>query len=425
MCDRALHYPVSHAQDYSAILQIALEEKPMDLNLNAEELRFRDEFRAWLEANIPAEWAAYREQHESSRERFDFLRAWQKQMYEAGWTGISWPKEFGGRGASLIQQTIFIQEMARAGAPPLINVLGLSLLGPTLIAYGTEAQKQRFLSNILSADEIWCQGYSEPNAGSDLAALRTEAVLDGEHFVVNGQKTWTSFGHYADWCFAVVRTDPDLAKHKGLTYMLVDMHSPGVSVRPLKQMTGESEFNEVIFQDVRVPLDNVVGKVNGGWEIAIATLMFERGTLGASLQITFKRQIERLIELSRTIKRNGGVAADDPIIRQKLAQIYTEIEVFRLNQMRTLTRMSKTGVPGAEGSIQKIFWSEMNQRMQQAAMEILGPYGQLTNDSEYSIDHGHWAHAYLRSRGNTIEAGTSEIQRNIIGHFVLGLPKSY
>ena len=397
----------------------------MDLNLTPEELRFRDEFRAWLEANIPAEWAAYQEQHESSRDRFDFLRAWQKKMYEAGWTGISWPKEFGGRGASLIQQTIFIQEMARAGAPPLINVLGLSLLGPTLIAYGTEAQKQRFLSNILSADEIWCQGYSEPNAGSDLAALRTEAVLDGEHFVVNGQKTWTSFGHYADWCFAVVRTDPDLPKHKGLTYMLVDMHSPGVSVRPLKQMTGESEFNEVIFQDVRVPLDNVVGKVNGGWEMAIATLMFERGTLGASLQITFKRQIERLIELSRTLKRNGGVAADDPLVRQKLAQIYTEIEVFRLNQMRTLTRMSKTGVPGAEGSIQKIFWSEMNQRMQQVAMEILGPYGQLTNESEYSIDHGQWAHAYLRSRGNTIEAGTSEIQRNIIGHFVLGLPKSY
>jgi alkylation response protein AidB-like acyl-CoA dehydrogenase len=307
----------------------------------------------------------------------------------------------------------------------LINVLGLSLLGPTLIAYGTDAQKKRFLSNIMSADEIWCQGYSEPNAGSDLAALRTEAVLDGDHFVVNGQKTWTSFGHYADWCFAVVRTDPDVPKHKGLTYMLIDMHDPGVSVRPLKQMTGESEFNEVILQDVRVPVENVVGKVNDGWNIAIATLMFERGTLGASLQITFKRQIERLIELSRSIKRNGGVAADDPIVRQKLAQIYTEIEIFRLNQMRTLTRMAKTGAPGPEGSIQKIFWSEMNQRMQQIAMEILGPYAQLTHESDHSVDHGQWAHAYLRSRGNTIEAGTSEIQRNIIGHFVLGLPKSY
>jgi alkylation response protein AidB-like acyl-CoA dehydrogenase len=397
----------------------------MDLNLTSEELRFRDEFRAWLEVNIPAEWASYQSQHESSRERFEFLRAWQKKMHEAGWVGISWPKEYGGRGASLIQQSIFIQEMARAGAPALINVLGLSLLGPTLIAYGTDAQKKRFLSNIMSADEIWCQGYSEPNAGSDLAALRTEAVLDGDHFVVNGQKTWTSFGHYADWCFAVVRTDPDVPKHKGLTYMLIDMHDPGVSVRPLKQMTGESEFNEVILQDVRVPVENVVGKVNDGWNIAIATLMFERGTLGASLQITFKRQIERLIELSRSIKRNGGVAADDPIVRQKLAQIYTEIEIFRLNQMRTLTRMAKTGAPGPEGSIQKIFWSEMNQRMQQIAMEILGPYAQLTHESDHAVDHGQWAHAYLRSRGNTIEAGTSEIQRNIIGHFVLGLPKSY
>jgi alkylation response protein AidB-like acyl-CoA dehydrogenase len=395
----------------------------MDLNLTPSEQSFRDEFRAWLKANIPSDWDA--SGFDDSEHRFEYLRAWQKKMYEAGWVGLSWPKEYGGRGATLMEQTIFIEEMARAAAPPLINVLGLSLLGPTLIAYGTEAQKQRFLPNILSADEIWCQGYSEPNAGSDLASLRTEAVLDGDHFIVNGQKTWTSFGHYADWCFGVVRTDPNAAKHKGLTYMLIDMRSPGVKVRPLKQMTGESEFNEVFFQNVRVPAENVVGEVNGGWQISIATLMFERGTLGASLQITFKRQIERLIELSRRIDHNGRPASEDSSIRQKLAQIYTEIEIFRLNQMRTLTRMARTGVPGPEGSIQKIFWSEMNQRMQQVAMEILGPFGQLTRESEYAVDHGQWAHAYLRSRGNTIEAGTSEIQRNIIGHFVLGLPKSY
>jgi alkylation response protein AidB-like acyl-CoA dehydrogenase len=398
----------------------------MDLNLTPQEQSFRDEFRAWLAANIPEGWGtADAHAPEDSKERFDFLRAWQKKMHEAGWVAVHWPKEYGGRGASIIEQAIFIEEMARANAPQLINVLGLSLLGPTLIAYGTEAQKKRFLQNIMSADEIWCQGYSEPNAGSDLAALRSEAVLDGDHFVVNGQKTWTSFGHYADWCFGVFRTDPEAAKHKGLTYMLVDMHSPGVSVRPLKQMTGESEFNEVFFKDVRVPVENVVGKVNDGWNIAIATLMFERGTLGASLQITFKRQIERLIELALTLDRGGRPASEDPIIRQKLAQIYAEIEIFRLNQMRTLTRMSKAGVPGPEGSIQKIFWSEMNQRMQQVAMEMLGPYGQLTSESPHAVDHGQWAHAYLRSRGNTIEAGTSEIQRNIIGHFVLGLPKSY
>jgi alkylation response protein AidB-like acyl-CoA dehydrogenase len=398
----------------------------MDLNLTPQEQQFRDEFRAWLSENVPADWKQFESRdEESSRERFEYLRAWQKKMYEAGWVGIHWPKEFGGRGATLIEQTIFIEEMARASAPPLINVLGLSLLGPTLIQYGTEDQKRRFLANIMSADEIWCQGYSEPNAGSDLAALRSEAKLEGDHFIVNGQKTWTSFGHYADWCFAVVRTDQDAPKHKGLTYMLIDMRSPGVRVRPLKQMTGESEFNEVFFENVSVPVEQVVGRVNDGWNIAIATLMFERGTLGASLQITFKRQIERLIELSRKLTRNGRPASEDPVIRQKLAQIYAEIEIFRLNQMRTLTRMSKTGVPGPEGSIQKIFWSEMNQRMQQTAMELLGPYGQLTRESEYAPDHGTWAHAYLRSRGNTIEAGTSEIQRNIIGHFVLGLPKSY
>jgi alkylation response protein AidB-like acyl-CoA dehydrogenase len=398
----------------------------MDLNLTHEEQLFRDEFRAWLEVNIPEGWSGVDvREPESSQDRFVFLRAWQKKMADAGWVGIHWPKEYGGRGASIIQQTIFVEEMARSSAPPLINVLGLSLLGPTLIAYGTPEQKKRFLANILNADEIWCQGYSEPNAGSDLAALRTEAVLDGDHFIVNGQKTWTSFGHHADWCFAVVRTDPEAPKHKGLTYMLIDMHAPGVDVRPLKQMTGESEFNEVFFENVKVPVDNVVGKVNSGWEIALATLMFERGTLGASLQVAFKRQLDRLVELSRSIKRNGKPASEDPIIRQKLGQIYTEVEIFRLNQMRTITRMAKSGVPGPEGSIQKIFWSEMNQRMQKTAMEILGPYGQLTRDSSHAIDGGQWVHHYLRSRGNTIEAGTSEIQRNIIGHFVLGLPRSY
>jgi alkylation response protein AidB-like acyl-CoA dehydrogenase len=399
----------------------------MDLNPSPAEQRFREEFRAWLEANQPENWSAggFIVEPPSAEARFEFLRAWQKKMHQAGWVGIQWPREFGGRGASLAEQTIYLEEMARAGSPQLANVLGLSLLGPTLIAYGTEAQKKRFLPKILSADEIWCQGYSEPNAGSDLASLRTEAVLDGDHFVVNGQKTWTSLGHHADWCFAVVRTDAEAPKHKGLTYLLIDMRSPGVTVRPLRQMTGESEFTEVFFENVAVPAENVVGNVNSGWDIAIATLMFERGTLGASLQVTFKRQIDRLIELARSIERGGRPASEDPTIRQKLAQMYAEIEIFRLNQMRTLTRLTKTGVPGPEGSIQKIFWSEMNQRMQQVAMELLGPYGQLSGESNRAIDRGQWAHGYLRSRGNTIEAGTSEIQRNIIGHFVLGLPKSY
>jgi alkylation response protein AidB-like acyl-CoA dehydrogenase len=395
----------------------------MDLNLTTEESQFRDDLRSWLAANAPKDWDRVRE--ESLEDRFEFLRGWQRKLFDAGWAGISWPREYGGRGASLMQQVIFWQEMARASAPPMANVLGLGLIGPTIIAFGTEAQKKRFLKKILNAEEIWCQGFSEPNAGSDLASLQTEARLDGDHYVVNGQKVWTSYGWIADWCEVVVRTDPNVPKHKGLSVLLVDMKSKGVDVRPLRQMTGETEFNEVFFRDVRVPVENVVGKVNSGWDVAIGTLMHERGSFGAGLQIIYKRNMDRLIELSHAIHHNGRPAADDPIVRQKLAQCYAEIEIMRLNQMRAFSRISATGVPGPEGSIQKIFWSELNQRFQQIAQELLGPYGQLTAEDEHSIDKGIWSYGYLRTRGNTIEAGTSEIQRNIIGHFVLGLPRSY
>ena len=395
----------------------------MDLNLSPSELKFRDELRAWLAANVPKDWDAKRDQ--SMHQRFDFLKRWQRTMYEAGWAGISWPREYGGRGASLMEQVIFWQELALAGAPPLANVLGVGLVGPTLIAFGTEAQKKRYLSKILSAEEIWCQGFSEPDAGSDLANVRCEARLEDGHYIVNGQKVWNSYGWAADWCELVVRTDPAAAKHRGMTVLLVDMKSQGVEVRPLRQMTGETEFNEIFFHDVRVPAENLVGKVNEGWEVAIGTLMHERGTFGAGLQVMYRRNMDRLIELSRTTERNGHKAADDPIIRQKLAQCYAEIEIMRWNQMRAFSRITATGVPGPEGSIQKIFWSELNQRFQQVAQELLGPYGQLEAGDPLAVDNGSWAYGYLRTRGNTIEAGTSEIQRNIIGHFVLGLPKSY
>jgi alkylation response protein AidB-like acyl-CoA dehydrogenase len=315
--------------------------------------------------------------------------------------------------------------MARVEAPPMANALGLGLIGPTIIAYGTEAQKRRFIPGILSADEIWCQGFSEPNAGSDLAALQTEALPDGGHYIVNGQKIWTSYGWVGDWCELVVRSDPVAPKHKGLTVLLVDMKSPGVEVRPLRQMTGESEFNELFFRDVRVPVENVLGKVNDGWNVAVSTLMYERGSYGARLHLLFKRNISRLIQLAHTVPRNGRTAAEDPLVRQKLAQCLAEIEIMRLNQLRAFSRLTATGVPGPEGSIQKIFWSELNQRVQQLAQEILGPYGQLLAADSHAIDKGVWSYGYLRTRGNTIEAGTSEVQRNIIGHFVLGLPRSY
>jgi alkylation response protein AidB-like acyl-CoA dehydrogenase len=395
----------------------------MDLNLTAEELKFRDELRTCLAANLPKDWNEWREK--PIEVSFPYLRAWQRKLQEGNWAAVSWPKEYGGRSASLMQQAIFWEEMARVEAPPMVNSLGLGLIGPTIIAYGTEAQKKRYIPKILSAEEIWCQGFSEPNAGSDLAGLQTEARPDGSDYIVNGQKVWTSYGWVGDWCEVVVRTDPNVPKHKGLTVLLVDMKSPGVDVRPLRQMTGESEFSEIFFRDVRVPAENVLGKVNDGWNVAISTLMHERGAYGARLHLLFKRNIDRLIELSHSIQRNGSPAAKDPLIRQKLAQCYAEIEIMRLNQLRAFSRMTATGAPGPEGSILKIFWSELNQRLQQIAQELLGPYGQLLGADRHSIDHGIWSYGYLRTRGNTIEAGTSEVQRNIIGHFVLGLPRSY
>ncbi len=396
----------------------------MDLNLTPQEQQFRDELRAWLLENAPKDWEKRRTE-DTMEQRFAFLREWQKKVFEGGWAGIAWPKEYGGRGASLVEQVIFTEEMGRAGAPPLANVLGLALIGPTIIHFGNEEQKKRYLPKILSAEEIWCQGFSEPEAGSDLANVRSESRLEGDHFVVNGQKVWNSYGWAADWCALLTRSEAGSQKHKGLTYILVDMHSPGVEVRPLLQMTGETEFAEIFFRDVKVPVENVLGPVGEGWKVAIGTLMHERATLGSSAQVAYRRQLDRLIELSHTVQRNGRPAAEDPVIRQKLGQCHAEVEILRLNQMRAITRLSQSGIPGAEGSIQKIFWSELNQRFQQIAMELLGPYGQLTKDGPTAIDDGFFAYSFLRARGNTIEAGTSEIQRNIIGNFVLGLPKSY
>jgi alkylation response protein AidB-like acyl-CoA dehydrogenase len=285
---------------------------------------------------------------------------------------------------------------------------------------GTTGQKSRYLPPILSGEEIWCQGFSEPNAGSDLAALGTKATRDGDDFIVNGQKIWTSFAQMANWCLLLVRTDSEAPKHKGITCLLMDMKSDGVSVRPLRQMSGDEGFNEVFFSNVRVSSSQVLGEIDHGWTTAITALMNERANLGTGAQVVFKRNLDALIARAHTVERNGQPASSDPLVRQKLAQAYLELEILRLNTNRALTSLSKTGTPGPEGSTQKLYWSEMNQRTQQIAQEILGPYGQLKD-----FDNGRWEYGYLRSRGNTIEAGTSEIQRNIIAERVLGLPKSY
>ncbi len=391
----------------------------MDLGLTPNELKFRDELRAWLKANLPKKSSHAIRTGESAAAYYQYLKDWQRKLYDGGYTGIAWPKEFEGRGATFIEQAIFQEELALADAPELFGTIGLSLVGPTIIAVGTEEQKKHYLPQMLSGAAIWCQGFSEPNAGSDLASLETKALLDGDHFVVNGQKIWTSYAHIADLCMLVVRTDSNVPKHKGITCLLVDMKSPGISVRPLKMMSGDSAFNEMFFSNLRVPTSCVLGKVNEGWNVALTALSNERANLGVGLYVAFKRNLDALVEQARKLRRHGKTVIEDSVLRQKLAQAFVELEVFRLNTTRALSNLA-TGVPGPEGSIQKLYWSELNQRNAQIAMEVLGPHAQLTD-----FDGGRWTYNYLRSRGNTIEAGTSEVQRNIIAQRVLGLPRSY
>jgi alkylation response protein AidB-like acyl-CoA dehydrogenase len=389
----------------------------MDLGLTPSEQKFRDELRAWLKTNLPAKMV---KTVETTAAYHQYLKAWQRKLYEGGYAGVNWPKEYGGRGATFIEQAIFQEELALADAPERMGTIGQGLVGPTIIAVGTDEQKKRYLPGILAGDEVWCQGFSEPNAGSDLASLETKGVRDGDDFVVNGQKIWTSYAHIADQCLLVVRTDTSAPKHKGLTSLLVDMKSPGITVRPLKMMSGDSGFNEMFFSNVRVPIQHVLGKVNDGWNVAITALSNERANLGTGLYVVFKRNFEAVLQHARGIQHNGRPAIEDPVLRQRLAQAYVDLEVFRLNTTRSLSNLNKTGAPGPEGSIQKLYWSELNQRTAQIAMEVLGPYAQLSN-----FDDGRWVYNYLRSRGNTIEAGTSEVQRNIIAQRVLGLPRSY
>ncbi|HXG76201.1 MAG TPA: acyl-CoA dehydrogenase [Gaiellaceae bacterium] len=385
----------------------------MDLRDTPEEATFRAELRAWLDENLPEELRG----HRGGAARFDGpeLRAWSRALHEAGYAGLTWPKEYGGAGAPYTFQGIFLEEMARAEAPPHVGVIGLGMAGPTIMAHGTEEQKARYLAPILSADEIWCQGFSEPGAGSDLAGVRTSARLEDGHFVVNGQKVWSSFAHIADWCILLTRSDPESTRHAGLTYLIVDMHAPGVEVRPLRQITGEAEFNEIFFTDVRVPVENLLGEVGGGWQVAMTTLLHERGTLGFALQAALEVQVRKLVALAR----DRGA---DALQRDRIAREWCEVQALRYTNYRALSQLVKTGVPGPEGSISKLVWSEANQRVTKLALELLGPDAALWDgNAPYA---GYWQYQQLRSRGNTIEAGTSEILRNIVAERVLGLPKS-
>jgi alkylation response protein AidB-like acyl-CoA dehydrogenase len=397
----------------------------MDFTLTPEQERFRDRVRGWLAANIPAEW---RERLATTSdiprpEAYAFLRDWQRKMYEAGLVGLTWPREAGGQGLSFLEELILQEEMALQKAPPVLNILAVGMAGPTIIAYGTEEQKRRYPPRMLSCEEIWCQGYSEPNAGSDLAALQTRAVRDGDHFVVNGQKVWTSLAHVADWMMLLARTDPDAPKHKGITYFLLDMKTPGITVKPLRQMTGEAEFNEVYFDNVRVSAAQILGGLNNGWQVGLTTLMYERLALGFGLQARLRVALDGLVQLARRTKKHGLPATQDPVLRQKLAQLWIDCEVFKYTGARAVTRLLRGELPGPEASTGKMMWVQGHQALQELAMEIQGPYAQLARGSAWAVDGGLWQHTFLRSRANSIEGGTTEIQRNIIGERVLGLPK--
>ncbi|MBV8955896.1 MAG: acyl-CoA dehydrogenase family protein [Solirubrobacterales bacterium] len=377
----------------------------MDLTYDARELEFRDELRTWLADNPAGELPA----EEDSI--YAWRRDFQRRLAAGGWAAVHWPREYGGRGATLTESAIFFEELARAGAPLPANALGLLLAGPTIMTWGTQEQKDRFLSPIVTADEIWCQGFSEPEAGSDFAALKTRAVKRGEEWIVTGQKVWTSGAQYSKWCMLVARTDTDAPKHKGLSYFLMDMEQEAVQVRPLRQITGESEFNELFIEEARIPDANLLGGAGNGWKVALTTLMNERAGLAFFLQVRLRQLLDRV--LAEAAERD---LLEDAAIAERLGELHLKAEVLRLTAYRGLTAIEKYGQPGPEGSLTKWMWSETNQQLTQFAADLFGPDALRAGN--------HWSYELLRARGNTIEGGTTEILKNIVAERVLGLPKA-
>jgi alkylation response protein AidB-like acyl-CoA dehydrogenase len=375
----------------------------MDLTFNDRETAFRDELRAWLADNPPDT-----EPTDGEDSNYAWRRRWQRKLYDNGWAAPAWPVEYGGRGASLTESAIYFEEFGRARAPLPANVLGILLGGPTLMVWGTDEQKERHLLPILSAEEIWCQGFSEPDAGSDLASLKTKAVKDGDEWVVTGQKVWTSGAQYSKWCMLVARTDGDVPKHKGLTYFLMDMEQDAIQVQPLRQITGEAEFNELFIDEARIPDANVVGGVGNGWKVALTTLMNERAGLGFALQVRLRHLLDDLI----------AAAAERGVLDQyadPLGDLHVRAESIRLLAWKGLTDVEKYGQPGPEGSLVKWLWSDTNQRLTQLAVDVVGP--------EVLTGSTRWSYELLRARGNTIEGGTTEVLKNIVAERVLGLPR--
>jgi alkylation response protein AidB-like acyl-CoA dehydrogenase len=381
----------------------------VDLSFSERERAFREELRTWLAENPPSP-----EPIDGGEDaHYAWRREWQRKLYDGGWAAPAWPAEYGGRGASLSESAIYFEELGRARVPLPANVLGLLLGGPTLMVWGTDRQKERYLAPILSAEEIWCQGFSEPDAGSDLASLKTRAVKDGDGWVVTGQKVWTSGAQYSKWCMLVARTDGDVPKHKGLTYFLMDMEQDAVQVRPLRQITGEAEFNELFIEEARIPEENVVGGVGNGWKVALTTLMNERAGLGFALQVRLRQLLDDTIALARERGLMDGVGGS--VYADALADLHVRCESIRLLAWKGLTDIERYGQPGPEGSLVKWLWSDTNQRLTQLAGEIVGAEA-LTNGTS-------WSYELLRARGNTIEGGTTEVLKNIVAERVLGLPR--
>jgi alkylation response protein AidB-like acyl-CoA dehydrogenase len=384
----------------------------MDLTPTPDQQGFRSEVREWLEANVPTDLPPLK-----TREQLPAYKAWERTLFEAGYAAISWPKAFGGRDADLMTQAIFAEEYARAGGPQRINVLGLGLAGPTLMVHGTPEQQAQWLPDILSCDAIWCQGFSEPDAGSDLAAIRTSAVLEDDTYVVNGQKIWTSAGRFGDWIFTLVRTNNDVAKHKGITFLMIDMRSEGIEVRDINQINNDAGFAEVFFDDVRVPAANVVGGVDNGWAVAMTCLSFERGT-GLGSHVRFQKNLDGLVDI---VKAAGS--DDDPKVRDAVAALHVRNQVFRHNGNRTLTSITNGNPIGPEASLNKLFWSTMERDIFETGMDVMGPYAELEDGGLDGVDAMGWHKQYWYSRAACIYAGTSQIQKNIIAERVLGLPK--
>jgi len=388
----------------------------VDLGFTAEEEAFREEVRSWLDLNLPAEWGhggvgGYREDADE-----DIQRRWQRRLHDGGWLKLSWPREAGGRAAGPIMQAIYHEEMAKAGAPVILGRLGVSLLAPTLLVHGSPWQKSEYIEKILGGELIFCQGFSEPDAGSDLAGLRARAERRDGHWVLNGQKTWSSGAHYADKSFLLARTDSEAEAHKGISFFLIDMHQPGVEVRPIRQMTGGGEFSEIFLTNAVVEDRDVVGEPGAGWKIAMTVFGFERGGLAQAAR--FERAVQQLAGLARD--RGAGA---DPAVRQKVAQAQIEAHVFRLIGLRSLTSAQHGLAPGPEASLTKLYWSEMDKRIQETAVGVQGPYGALAPDSPFAIEGGRWQYGWMWAQAETIYAGSSEIQRNIIAERVLGLPR--